>query len=187
MGELQPQQVEAKEGDGALDAIANKYDGEKYAHRDERADTKTTFWERDIDQMKASKRRKKRMKRLMRRQEGSRMGESYMKNQNNREQQNRNEWKRRLVHTYVAQLDMTRHQKERTKHLIKDVIDINSFGHYSTEEVILAVINVVAREDGRWIEDEEMFRKLADDAGLDLTQMRRLRELVHERLPSYGT
>jgi len=187
MSELQPHQVEAEEGDGSLEEIENKYDGEKYAHRDERADTKTTFFARDIDQLQVSEGRKRRLKRMLRRQEGENPGETYSSGRRDRTQQNRGEWKRRVVHTYAANLDLTRHQKERSKHIVNDVVEINHFGHFSTEEVILGVVNVVAREDGRWIEDERQFRELADDAGLDLKDLKTLRGMVRDRLPSYDS
>jgi hypothetical protein len=185
MSGLHPHEVEAEEGDGALDQIEDKYDGAKYASRDERAPTDTTFWQRDIDQLPVSKRRKRRLTRMLRRQEGENQNETYYEDRPDRKQQNTREWKRRLVHTYVAHLEMTDHQKERSKHIVNDVIDINRFGHFSTEEVILGVVNVVAREDGRWIEDEREFRNLAEDAELDLSDLKTLRGMVRDRLSSY--
>lgn len=186
-GTLQKHQVEAKQGDGSLDEIENMYDGEKYPHRDERANTDTTFWASDIEQLSVSRGRKQRLKRMLRRQEGENPGETYSSSRDDRTQQNRSEWKRRIVHTYAANLDLTTHQKERSKHIVNDVIDINTFGHFSTEEVILGVVNVVAREDGRWIEDEDQFRRLADDAGLELSDLKTIRGMIRSRLPSYDT
>jgi len=87
-------------------------------------------------------------------------------------------------------LDMAASQKERIKHLVIDVLNLRSYGPYSSEKIILAVINVVAREQGRFIEDEDGFEKLMadveithDDGKPDKDTMRRLRELTRDRMP----
>jgi len=186
---VEPHRVANQANDGSRDDMrGDKYDEQRYESRDQRAETDTTFFEHDVQELKVSHRRKTRLKRMLRRQEGEDPGEAYSQKYKNREQQNRKEWKRRVVTTYAAQLDLTSHQKERSLHLIMDVLDINSFGHYSTEQVVLGAINTVVREDGRWIEDEHTFRDLAVDLGFERadvpTRMRSLRRLVRERVPS---
>lgn len=191
--EVHPHNVSRGEGDGSGDEIDDKYDGEEYTSKDQRADTRTTFYRSDIEALDVSPRRKKRLKRVLRRQEGEDYGEgtSEDKTRRQRKQQNREEWKRRMVSTYGSQLELTRRQKERAEHWILDVLSINSFGHYSVEEVILGVINVVAREDARYIEDEAQFHDLMREVGItdddgrpDMNTMRSLRTMVRERVPS---
>lgn len=179
-------EVARNEGDGAGDEIDDLYDGEEYQTKDQRAETRTTFYERDIDQHCTSRRQAQQLKRALRLHEGE-----HTNHGTPRSRQNREEHKRRVVGITSSQLGMTDAQKARTEHLVLDVIEVNSFGRYSVEEVVLATVNVVAREDGRWIEDEEQFRDymehvgITDDGGrADLETMKRLRSLVKERMPS---
>lgn len=179
--------VSRGEGDGAGEQIDDKYDGEEYATKDQRADTRTTFYERDINNLNVSQRRKEELRRILKRQEGQNQGEAGTGQTTRRErkQQNREEWKRRVVTTYASQLELTKAQKERATHLVIDVLTINTFGRYATEEIALGVVNVVAREDGRWIEDENQFRDLMQEAGIDsMNSLKRLRQMVRERIPS---
>lgn len=178
-----PENVSRKPNDGSRnDMQSNGYDEDGHQSRDRRADTKTTFYKRDIESLNISKRQKRRLKRALRYQEGEQVNATEY---DSRGQQNHKEDKRRLVGSFGGQLDLTPSQKERVEHLVMDVVNVNSFGHYSSEEVVLAVINVVAREDGRWIEDEDLFREYMQNVGIDdLATMKRLRALVRERIPS---
>lgn len=182
-------------GDGSRSEIQDKYDAEEYQTKDQRADTRTTFYESDINQLNVSERRKKELRRALRRQEGEDYGEgtSADKTRRQRKQQNREEWKRRIITAYAANLDMTDAQKERAKHLFMDVLTINTFGHYSSEQVALAVLNVVAREDGWRLEDDSGFHKLMVECDITSSEdedkpamdnMKKLREMVRERVPS---
>jgi len=180
-------EVARREGDGAGDEIDDLYDGEEYQTKDQRAETRTTFYERDIDQHCTSRRQAQQLKRALRLQEGEHVNGSGK----SRGSQNNEEDKRRLVGIIGSQLDLTNGQKNRVKHLVMDVMGVNSFGYYSSEQVILATTNVVTREDGRWIEDESDFREYMEKVGLtndegraDLDTMKRLRQLVRERIPS---
>lgn len=185
---VHPHEVSRDEGDGAGDEIDDLYDGEEYQTKDQRAETRTTYYERDIDKHVNSPRRARQLKRALRWQEGQHVTSD---DEKSRGQQNHEEDKRRIVGTLASQLDMGKTQKARVEHLVIDVLSVNSFGHYSMEQVTLAVINVVARENGRWIEDEDGFRdymeqvELTNDEGrADLETMKRLRALVRERVPS---
>lgn len=182
-------------GDGSNNEIQDKYDGEEYSTKDQRADTRTTFYQQDIEQLNVSERRKEELRRALRRQEGEDYGEGTTidKTRRQRKQQNREEDKRRMIGTYAAHLDMTSAQKERAKHLFLDVLSIDSFGPYASEEVSLAVLNVVAREDGWRLEDESQFHDLMvrceitsdeSDEKPSMAVMRKLREMVRERVPS---
>lgn len=180
---VEPHRIERREGDGAGDEIDDKYDGEEYSTKDQRAETRTTFYKRDIDTHVDDPRQRKQLKRALRWQEGERKP--------NRGQRNHEEDKRRLIGAYTSQMSLSPAQKQRVEHLVLDVMSVNSFGHYSMEQVILATINVVVREDGRLIEDESEFRSLLSDAELtndegnaDLDTLKRLRALVRDRIPS---
>lgn len=180
---VQEHHVARNEGDGAGDEIDDMYDGEEYQTKDQRAETRTTFYERDIDRHVSNPRRARQLKRALRLHEGERKP--------NRGSRNHEEDKRRLVGILGSQLSLTKGQKARVEHLVMDVISVNSFGRYSMEQVILATINVVAREHGRWIEEEAEFREYAERVGLtndneraDMDTIKRLRSLVRERVPS---
>jgi hypothetical protein len=182
-------------GNGSRSEIQDKYDAEEYESKDQRADTRTTFYESDINDLNVSERRKKELRRALRRQEGEDYGEgsSANKTRRQRKQQNREEWKRRIISTYGSNLDMTTAQKERAEHLFLDVLTINTFGYYASEQVALGVLNVVAREDGRRLEEEKEFKKLAVNVGITkkdnedkpaMDKIEKIREMVRERVPS---
>lgn len=187
---VEAHQVARGEGNGSRAKIQDKYDSTEYEDKDQRAETRTTFYRRDIERLHVSERRKKRLRRALQRQEGMDYGEGTVKDKTReqRKQRNRAEWKRRVISAFASQLELTRAQKRRSMHIVKDVLDINSFGYYSTEQVVLAVINVVAREDGRWIEDEALFRKMMKESGIetdgtpDMESMRQLRRMVNDRI-----
>lgn len=187
---VRPQRLARERGDGSSDSIDDEYDSTEYEAKEPQPPTQTTFHRHDIENLQISEQRKERLRRMRRRQEGKNPGEVYYQGREDYKQQNRSEWKRRVVSTFASQLDLTTTQKERVKHLVNDILDINSFGYYSTEQVVLATANVVAREDGRWIEDEKKFRELMDESGLvndgvaDLDSLKTLRRMVRERLPN---
>lgn len=172
----------------------NGYDEQRYESRDQRAETATTFYESDINSLNVSERRKKELRRALRRQEGEDYGETYSGGEDSREQrkqQNRREWKRRVITTYAANLDMTHAQRERAEHLLMDVVTVNTFGYYSSEQVALGILAAVAREDGWAIDKEAQFKRLMVendlgnlDDGADMDKIEKLREMVRERVPS---
>lgn len=174
--------VAREKGNGSRSALEDEKTGDIWETKDQRAETRTTFYERDIDKLNVSDRRKRQLKRALKRQEGQHVNS---KEYDSRGQQNHREDKRRLIGSFAGQLELTPAQKKRVNHLVMDVISVNSFGSYSSEQVILAVVNVVAREDGRWIEDEDDFRVIMENVGIDgLETMKRLRSLVRDRIPS---
>jgi len=187
--------LDNESGNGSRSEIDDMYDAEEYKTKDQRADTRTTFYAKDIDSLDVSQRRKDELHRALRRQEGEDYGEgtAASNGRRQRKQQNREEWKRRIVSTYAAQLEMTESQKDRARHLFLDVLNINTFGPHSSEQVALAVINVVANEDGWQLEDDSLFHDLmveCDIASNDdktipsMRKMRQLRQLVRDRVPS---
>jgi hypothetical protein len=187
-------QLDRSEGNGSSAGIDDKYDGTEYQSKDKRSDTKTTFYEHDIDSLEVSQRRKRQLKRSLRRNEGEDFGEGTTKDRNyrSRKKQNREEWRRRIVLTYASQAELTDRQKERCVHWMMDVLEMTSFGPYSKEKIALGVVNVVGNSEGRMLEDEELFQDLMraaeitldDDETPDHDTMGRLRGLVRDRIPS---
>jgi len=181
-------EIDDEVGNGSRSRIEDEKTGDKWNSKDQRANTNTTFFESDINSLDASPRRKRRLKRLLRRQEGEHVNAD---DQESRGQQNHNEWQRRVALTYSEQLSLTDAQKRRVVHLVTDVMSIDSFGPYSVEDVTVATINVVARKDGWQIESDEEFQDLMVDVGItnddepDMETLSRLRVLVRERVPSY--
>jgi hypothetical protein len=187
---VEEEMIDRSKGNGSRTAMEDEKTGDLWASKDQRAATKTTYYTSDIDSLHASPTRKKQLKRMLRFQEGEQVNVPEF---DSRGQQNHKEDKRRMVSVLCSQLSMTDVQTERVKHLIMDVMDINSFGPYSFEQVIIGTINVVAREDERWIEDEPQFREFLmyvdiskDDGSPDIRKLRRLRTLVRERIPSHS-
>lgn len=175
------------EGSGSREAIQDMYDGEEYENKDSRANTRTTYYERDIDKYCTDPRYAGHMRRALELQEGQHVNDP---DKQSRGQQNHEEDKRRLIGAIGSQLGLTTAQKQRVKHLVMEVLSVNSFGHYSTEQVVIATCNVVAREDGRWIEEEDKFRSVVHDVELrtargnpDMDAVKRLRGLVRDRIP----
>lgn len=175
-------------GDGAGEEIEDMYDGEEYETKDQRSPKRTTYYESDIYKHCTDGRHAFHLRRAMKYQEGQQVDAG--SDAKPRSVQNHEEDQRRMIGTICSQLDMTPAQKKRVRHLVMDVISVNSFGQYSSEQVILAVINVVAREDERLIEDEDAFMQYMIDVGIttedgnaDKKTMRRLRRMVRERTP----
>lgn len=175
--------VDRQKGSGSLSSIEDEMTGDKFDTKDERAGTHTTFYMSDVESLPISKARKNQFYRMHNRQEGQHVNSTEY---DSRGTQNYKEDVRRFITTTGSQLELTPAQKKRVKHLVMDILDINSFGSYSSEKVVLGTTNVVAREDGRYIEDEAQFQDFMEAVGIEnLSTMRRLRELVRERLPSY--
>jgi hypothetical protein len=202
--------------DGSRDDVQNNgYDEARYQSRDKRAETWTTFTEYDIEQLDVSHYRKRELKRMRDIQEGIDYGEAYPNetDRKDRKQQNREEWRRRMVETFASQIGMTTHQHKRAEHIMMNVFTdaycpstesrqerghcddcekkhmsiINSFGPYATEEVIVAVINVVCREDGWMVEDDDDFIAVVQSVVRDtkkpkMDRLKRLRKNVRDKI-----
>lgn len=160
--------------------------GDLWKTKDQRADTRTTFFESDIDRLNASPQRKKRLKRILRRQEGENSGETYFADRDDRTQQNREEDRRRDIETIASQLELTSHQKRRATHIILDVVSIDSYGNYSAEEVILGVITYVCMEDmganGVHVDDRGDFHSFVDTLDTDMERVKKARKLTRSKL-----
>jgi hypothetical protein len=97
-----------------------------------------------------------------------------------RRQQNRWADRQRWIETFCSFLDLPQTDVSRVKHIMRDV-DMARMGHYSSQQTILAIISLVANERGRWIRDEEDFRRLLQDTGTTLGEIKRVRQLVRQK------
>ncbi len=158
--------LDRSKGNGSRSAIEDTKTGEYWDTKDRRANTDTTFFRRDIESLEVSERRKERLRKILRRQEGENPGETYVKGRKDRTAQNRSERNRRTIGIVCSQVSFADTQKSRAKHLFLDVLDLSSFGPYSVEQIAIGVAAVVAREHGRSLEDEAAFREMGAKFGI---------------------
>lgn len=99
-----------------------------------------------------------------------------------KERKTQNRWadRQRWTETFCGFLELPPADKERVKHIMSD-IDMSRMGHYTSQETILGVISLVTNERGRWIRDEEAFRRLLNDIGSSLWRIKRIRQLIRQR------
>lgn len=184
---VEPYRVSQEEGEGSSDRIEDLYDGTEYKTKDQRAETRTTFYERDIDTHVHDPRQARQLKRALRLHEGER--------KSNRSTRNHQEDKRRVIGIICSQLDLTTTQKRRVRRIVTEEMKVSTFGPYSIEHVTMATVNLVVREDDRWIAEEERFTDYMVDVGLsnempngehraDLDTLANLRDMVRERAES---
>lgn len=90
--------------------------------------------------------------------------------------------KDRKTKTLSSKLELTPHQVERSLYVIEDVGRLDrGFAHYSLETILLSVISLVANEDGRWIRDEAMFKRLCRETDTSLADVRNCRQIVRDK------
>lgn len=77
-------------------------------------------------------------------------------------QNNYDEDKQRWIDALSSELELSPYQKERIEHIISD-INMRYMAFYNTELVILAITTLVARHDGRPIDDEDAFMDCVAD------------------------
>lgn len=164
------------EGAGSNDAIDDMIDQEAIVENDGRSNTRTFFYPEDAEyetQEQATK-----FRRLIRWQDGeghpseSRAAANFKADME------------RTAKTFCSQCEFTPYQTERVLHVMDD-LDVNSYGHYSTEKVILAVMSLVANEDRRHLRDEELFRGLVGDVGMTMEQVRTVRLMTRQRTEAF--
>lgn len=183
-----PEDVDDTQGTGSRSALEDEKMGDMWETKDQRSDTHTTFYESDIERLNVSQARKKRLKRMLKRQEGQNYGEASTGQTTRRErkQQNREEDRRRDIEVFSSQLGLTKHQKRRVMHIVLDVISVNSYGNYSAEEVILGVITYVCMEDmgvnGVHVDDREKFHELVGDMDTNMNRVKGARQITRRRL-----
>lgn len=175
--------VANEQGDGSRSEIEDEKTGDIWDTKDQRADTETTFYKSDIDRLNVSQAQKHRLKRALRLQEGEQVNSDEY---DSRGQQNHKEDKRRLIGAFTSQLGLTPHQKERITHIVMDVVEVNSYGNYSIEEVVLGVITYVCMEDigmtGTHVDDRDVFQRIASDIDTTMDRIKRARNITRERI-----
>lgn len=134
---------------------------------DGRARTRTGFDERESDDPR-------KWKRLSAWQEGRWGDESHYPDQGREVDQ------RRFLSMFSSGLDLTTYQRGRVAAVIAE-LNFGHMAHYSTETIILSIISLVVNEDGRWIRDEEHFKRLVRDVGASPRDIRSCRQLVRRK------
>lgn len=166
----------AGDGAGSNEAIDDIIDQEAIIENDGRSNTRTFFYPGDA--VYESVERERQFQRLIRWQDGeghpseSRAAANFKADM------------KRTAQTFCSQCEFTPHQTRRVEYVMKD-LDVNSYGHYSTEKVILAVMSLVANEDRRLLRDEQTFRDLVDDVGMTMEQVRTVRLMTRQRTDAF--
>ncbi len=160
-------------GAGSKSAIDDIIDEEAIIEHDGRSTARTFYYVEEAPEHK-----RKQFKRMLQHQEDmyhpsrSRAGANFRADME------------RTAKTFCSQCELNSYQTERVLHVMDD-LDVNSYGHYSTEKVILAVISLVANEDQRLIRDEPEYRDLVEQVGMTLEEVRKVRLMTRERTDAF--
>lgn len=154
-------------GAGASSDIDELIDDNAVIEHDGRARTRTFYYPDE-----APERSQRRFSRMLRWQEGEGAPE--------RDIRNNEADLRRWVSTFCKRLGFGDYQTSRVEY-IAEKINMKHMAHYSTEEVILGIITIVANEDNRFIRDEQAFKDLVEDLGSDMYTIKRVRGLVRTK------
>lgn len=154
------------EGDGSASAVDEQIDQNAVIEHDGRASTRTFFYPEEADDAHVE-----RFQRLIQWQEDKWSG---MKNAQ------RAADRMRTIGNFCGTLDMSPHQQRRVECIV-DGINMSHMAHYSSQKVIIAVVSLVANEDGRFIRDEGAFRDLLVDVGSDLDEVKNVRSLIRDK------
>lgn len=161
-------------GAGSNNDIDDMIDDAGIIENDGRSQTRTTFLAGEASY--ASEKRYTQYKRLAKVNDG--MWDS------NRGADNFKADMRRTAKTFCSQMEFRERQTERVLWVLNH-LSINSFGHYSTEKVLMAVISLVANEDRRLIRDEPDYRELVSAVGMTMDEVKRVRMMVRERTDTF--
>lgn len=156
---------DAGDGSGAASSLEELIDDNAIIENDGRSKTRTFFYPAEADD-------EQRYSRIIRWQDGE--GDP------DRDVENRAADRRRAVDTFCGVLDMSGYHKGRVKYVIED-LNMSHMAHYSSPKVILAVISLVANEDGRFIRDEAAFRALMEDVDTSLHELKKVRTLARKK------
>lgn len=162
-----PSDLVDEAGDGAKSWGDERIDRNAIIENDGRSNTRTFYYATE-----APKETRRKYRRLLRWQEGE--GAS------DRDVQNRAADRRRYVSGFCSRLDMAQYQRERVEHVMEG-LNMSHMAHYSSQKVVLAIITLVANEDGWFIRDDDDFRELLSAVGSDLDEMKQIRGLVREK------
>lgn len=154
-------------GSGASSDIDELIDENAIIEHDGRAETRTFYYPSEAPETKQH-----RFTRMLRWQEGERSPERDIKN-------NAADL-RRWVSIFCTTVELGDYQTERTES-IAEGLNMKHMAHYSTEEVILGIMSLVANEDGRFVRDESEFKQLVISIGSDMYTVKKVRSLVRRK------
>lgn len=95
--------------------------------------------------------------------------------------QNRKADRERWVRTFCSQCELTRYQTEETLRLVES-LNMQRFGPYPTEKIILGVMTIVCEYDYRPLDEEPMFLIIMEDMEVSPKLLKRLREIIRKQL-----
>lgn len=156
---------DSRNGSGAASDVDELIDETAIIENDGRSKTRTFFYPSEADD-------ERRYRRLIRWQDGE--GDTQ------RAVENRAADRRRTIDIFCGHLGMGTYQRERVKSIMED-LNMSHMAHYSSEKVILAIISLVANEDGWLIRDNETYRDLIRDVNSSLKEIRKIRLLVKRK------
>jgi hypothetical protein len=156
---------DTSDGNGSSSQLDDMIDENAIIENDGRSETRTFFYpsEATDDQLYG---------RLIRWQDGE--GDPQ------RDVRNRAADRRRTIDAFCGTLDMSTHHNERVTHVMEE-LNMSHMAHYSSPQVILAIISLVANEDGWFVRDDDTFRALLEDTDTDLDTLKSIRRLVRRK------
>lgn len=157
-------------GSGGSSAVDDLIDQDAVFENDGRSQTRTFFYADDDDYMTSEQKRQYR--RLAKLNDGWRSPE--------RKQQNSRADKRRWTSAFCGHLGIGGQIADRIEAIVMD-INMGHMAHYRTETVILAVISKITEEHGRFIRDEDEFKRLVSDVDTNLGRITKARRLADEK------
>jgi len=142
----------------------DKAEDREWRTRDDRSPMETRFTREDIDKHVSDARQRWRLNRALTLQEGQWV-QSY-ESLPSRSDQNRAESRKRQSHIVADNAELTEYQSQRVEHIFTNLPNLNTFGPYSLEEILVGVVcYVVESDDASRIDDfteTERFSVLAD-------------------------
>lgn len=88
--------------------------------------------------------------------------------------------------TICSRVDVTPHQKAKTKRII-DSVRMDKFGGrpYTVEIITLAALSLATEADRRMVREERTYRKLVADLDQNTKTIRKCREMIKDKSPLY--
>lgn len=141
--------IERMSGDGVLDETGDYMDDVNIRHGDGRSDARTYFNPDDAEHSSVN------YENLYKLNQGERV------NDNERSIRGRKADRERDIGVLSSQLGLTRRQEERIKYIIDDY----DFNGMKFENVLLAVVSLVAAQDGRLVHEETRWDEIVTGMG----------------------
>lgn len=163
--------VDDRAGSAAASEIEEVIDEDAIIEHDGRASTRTFFRPAD-----ASEEKREQFERLIGWQEDKWSG---MKNAQ------RAADRMRTIGNYCGHLDIAESARKRIT-VIEESVDMSRMSYYSSDQVILGIVSLVANERGRFIRDEDDYRELLTNVDIDLDDIKTIRSMVKDQSEQYG-